>query len=126
MSLAIGENPAITLTASKLGTLKGHVANATNFKSPLWAVMFNDQGLIYEKQVHADGHYQFDNVLPGQFGLKIACEEFRDTEVPNWRWLTQQQREEVKQIKSDPWKRAHIVTVSANQSTDAGELEFVP
>jgi hypothetical protein len=127
--IAQGKTNHIELTAQSPGGVRGRVANNSAIDLPLWAVLFSKSGIQYETRVKKNGSFEFMNVLPGEYGLKVACESIRDSEIPplpDIQNVTLEASFELALIPSLPWQRATRITVEPNKITDGLLVSFQP
>lgn len=126
LSLEGGENPSLDITISELGELHGSVADYQQIGGPVWAVLFSRHGILYETQMHSDGRFAFENLLPGEYGLKVAREEIFDSEVPKIVGVSNEELQSAFAQSADPWRRAKVVTIEPTRDLDVGEVVFTP
>ncbi len=126
-----GKTKQLELSTQASGKVRGQVSHISDAKGPLWAVLFSRTGLQYETRVGTDGRFEFQNVYPGNYGLKAACESVRDSEIPALPnptddEFTIEKSYEVHEVPSRPFRRATRITVNAGQTTEGVLIRFQP
>jgi hypothetical protein len=121
-----GETKYIEVVPRAGGGLRGLVTNHSSVALPLYAILFSDVGLQYETRVKADGSFEFADVFPGTYGLKVGCDSIPDTEVPDFsdENMTFESQFEVSVQQSQPWSRAKRVIVNQGQVLKGIEVDF--
>lgn len=128
VSVAKGETKSLELTPQTAGRLRGVVTNHSSLTLPLYAIMFSKLGIQYETRVKTDGSFEFADVYPGTYGLKIGCDSILDTDVPGIsdKNMATEERLEIHRKPSQPWRRAERVVVNEGQVLNGIAVKFEP
>jgi hypothetical protein len=124
-AVAQDERKEIDIRAEAGGTVRGRVEGQTPGVA-IYAVLFCDLGLQYETHVRSDGSFEFAEVLPGEYGLKVGSDTLRDSEVPAGWWENEslEERLAIYARLSEPWRRAVRVSVREGQAADGLTVRF--
>ena len=122
ITIAKGESKTLDLGPQNSGGLRGILSNHSAVSASLHAILFSDAGIQYETRVQANGSFEFTDVYPGVYGLKVGCDSILDSEIPGVT-NTKMTNDELR-MRSDPWKRAMRVTVREGEVLDSIEIAF--
>jgi hypothetical protein len=113
VKLTAGEVKKLAVVGEEPGSVVGSVPSwPVGWDGHLWAVAFTAGGYVAEVPVGADGRFRFPALPPGEYGLKVGHDGFRDADVPASPVAP----------PGDPWARAVKVRVSAGKTTEGIEL----
>lgn len=121
-----GNIKPVDVVAKSGGGLRGRVSNPAATAHRLHAILFSDVGLQYEVPIETDGRFEFRDVFPGQYGLKVGCDMIsRDTEVPQVTFDTPlEERLKIGQQEATPWKRATKVEIEEGKIVEDVTAEY--
>ena len=86
---------------------------------------FEGRGHIQaETRISRDGEFCFKMLPPGEYGLKVGHDAYKDSEVPHP--LSPEEWKNASEKKADPWQRAKVVNVTTGRETKDVELELPP
>ena len=125
IKIAENEKKSLDIACVEGGGIRGQMKNVpAGWEGHFWAVAFSKTGVIVETRVNADGTYCFQQLPPGEYGLKVGHNAYYDSELlPLSRMaLSEEGRNRV----IDPWQRAKMATVAAGHETRDIELELPP
>jgi hypothetical protein len=126
VDLAKGETQQVDIETRRGGRVEGVVSNASSVDVPLWAVLFSSLGIQYEVAVQADGRFEFTNVFPGDYGLKVGCDSLLDSDLGDFPYGARPDEETFQLMKqpSQPWQRAVKVKVKEAQTANIRTINF--
>ena len=122
IKIAVNEKRPLDIACTAGGNIRGRVKNVpAGWEDHLWAVAFTKTGIQVETRVNRDGEFRFQQLPPGEYGLKVGHDAYRDSELgPKERAVTKEEWNR----EIDPWQRAKMATVEAGHETNLVELEF--
>jgi hypothetical protein len=127
------ERKTLDVACAEGGSLRGRVKRAPReFAGQLWVVAFTKFGYRTEARVQPDGRFHLRDLPPGEYGLKVGHDAYRDTDtdVPfpkkpgTWSPEEAEAYNKAEAAPADPWKRAKVVQVEAGKECDGEELEL--
>ena len=120
--IKVNEEKHFNISCVAGGGVSGQVENVPDeWKGNMWVVAFTKTAIQTETRIDVAGAFRFDHLPPGQYGLKVGHDAYRDSEVP--RELKDVPKEVWNKLP-DPWKRATLVTVESDQTTEGVRLEL--
>jgi hypothetical protein len=125
LKIELNENKQLDISCTAGGSISGRVKNVPpGWEGCLRVVAFNKMtGLRKEIRVGADGGFCIKLLPPGEYGLKVGHDAYKDSEVPRAKEHKDIPRE-AWDTKSDPWKRATVVNVQADREISGIELDL--
>ena len=125
IKIDLNEKKQMDIECTDGGSIRGRVKNMPQgWEGHLWAVAFTKTAIQAETRVSRDGEFCFKSLPPGDYGLKVGHDAYKDSEVPHP--LSPEEWKKVSEIKADPWQRAILVNVKAGQETKDMELALPP
>jgi hypothetical protein len=120
ITIALNEKKRLDVVCTEGGGIRGRVKNVpAGWKGHLWVVAFAKNAIQRETRADPDGAFSFSLLPPGEYGLKVGYDDYQDSEVAQGEY-----HEEVREKKSDPWRRAKVITVEASREASGVELEL--
>lgn len=131
IDVAHGEIERVEIEPRECGRVEGVVGNSRTVDIRLWAILFSDLGIQYEVPVREDGRFEFANVFPGDYGLKVGSDALLDSDLGTFAdnpfpMSDEPPAKSIQLLKqpSEPWKRAIRVQVEATRTTSVGSINF--
>jgi hypothetical protein len=113
LTIALNEQRRLDVAACAGGTVTGTVRDVPpNLAGYLRVVAFDNGIAKAEARVGKDGAFRFDNLPPGEYGLKAGFDGALDPDVPQGREIPKEAFEK----QAEPWKRAVKVAVADGQA----------
>ena len=136
IKIGVNEKRQLDIACTEGGSIRGHVKNVpTGWEGHLWAVAFTKTAIQAETRLSPAGEFCFQQLPPGEYGLKVGHDAYNDSEVPRdrpptvprksggncpeeeWKQLDQQERP----IRGGTTK---VVTVEQGRELSDVELEL--
>ena len=125
IKIDLNEKKQMDIECTDGGLIRGRVKNMPQgWAGHLWVVAFTKNAIQAETRVSRDGEFSFKMLPPGEYGLKVGHDAYKDSEVPHP--LSPEEWKKVSEKKADPWQRAKLVNVKAGQETKNVKLELPP
>lgn len=116
LDIKASEQRALEIAVVEGGTIVGRVNHIpSDWRGQLWVVAFDGTVSRAETRVAADGSFRFDNLPPGDYGLKAGHDSYADPDVPRTAKGFTSLPKEAWETPADPWKSAVKVHVAAGQ-----------
>jgi hypothetical protein len=119
------------LSVVECGSLRGKVAGEVKWPAgTLWVVAFDKSGFRAETPVEADGTFVFQQLPPGEYGVKVGHDAVQDQDAqmraPQEGASKTEWDEYIKRSEapSDPWNRAKVVKVESGKAVEGVMLEL--
>jgi hypothetical protein len=126
LEIALDESRALDIRAIAGGTVTGRVGNIPDdWQGSVWVVAFERTVHRAEVRVNKDGTFQFENLPPGEYGLKVGHDGYADPEIPRSSDYQELMKllQTVGREPARPWQQAVVVTVTTGGTTSGIELE---
>jgi hypothetical protein len=120
LELADGKPAEVKVEIAGSGAVAGVVGDVpAQYDGHLWVVAFATNGFRAETRVRVGGKFAFPALPPGEYGLKVGHNAFKDEEV-----LAEEPKAPAFKIQppADPWKRALKVTLKAGETVTVKDL----
>lgn len=117
------EDRTLDIVCTEGGTIRGRIGNVAPDVLPLlWVVAF-DQGIFKtEVRVSADGTFTIADLPPGEYGLKVGHDGYREPDLPWGRFRQRADMDKLFNTLATPWNDAKVVHVAAGKTTERVEL----
>jgi hypothetical protein len=136
IKIGVNEKRQLDIACTERGSIRGRVKNVpAGWEGHLWAVAFTKTAIQAESRVSSAGEFCFQQLPPGEYGLKVGHDAYQDSEVPQtsphsseeeWQELSKEEWQKLADKEADPWQRAKVVTVEAGRELSGVELELPP
>ena len=136
IKVGVNEKRQLDIVCTEGGSIHGRVRNVpTGWEGFLWVVAFTKTAIQAETRVSPTGEFCFQQLPPGEYGLKVGHDAYNDSEVPkiaphsseeDWHELSEAEWKKLYDKKADPWQRAEVVTVEPGRELSDVELELPP
>ena len=124
LEVGLNQNKQLDIACTAGGSISGQVKNVPPaWEGCLWVVAFTKTAIRREVRVGNDGAFCIDQLPPGEYGLKVGHDSFKDCEVPRAKDFKDIPKE-AWDTMSDPWKRAMVVKVESDHKIGGIELEL--
>jgi len=121
IAIDLNEQKKLDLASAAGGSISGSVQNVPKqWLGCLWAIAFTNTGINAEAPVDAAGHFNFKQLPPGEYGLKVGHDAYHDLEVPRGIDIPR----ELWNAPAEPWKRAIVVKVEADKDCSGVKLDL--
>ena len=122
VTVAPGQIKQLDIATIRAGRIEGRIDGISDtWKNDTWVVAFTRAGLRFETPVAADGSFAFDQLPPGEYGLKAGNDAFMDSERPP---SILADDSPVYGSPAQPWNRARIVRVGSGEVIENVRLQL--
>jgi hypothetical protein len=117
----VNERKVVDIASVAGGSVSGRVTGVgREWAGHAWVIAFNRTGVRAEARVDAAGQFRLDRLPPGEYGLKVGHESYRDAEAVEPAKVPPEMRGK----PADAWRRATVVRLKAGEETDGVTLEL--
>jgi beta-lactamase regulating signal transducer with metallopeptidase domain/uncharacterized GH25 family protein len=119
------EDRTLDIACIEGGAIHGRIRNvAPELLPQLWVVAF-DQGIFKtEVRVNADGSFTIPQLPPGEYGLKVGHDGYKEPELPWGPLRNRPDKDKLFDTLATPWKGAVVVNVQPEKSSEDVWLEL--
>jgi hypothetical protein len=116
----------VDIAVSDGGSIEGKIENLpASLAGQVWVVAFDSGVMRAEVLAAEDGHFRFEKLPPGRYGLKAGHDAYEDPHVP-----TSQPGKSLDPSwwgkPAEPWVGAAAVTIEAGQAARGVKVDFRP
>jgi len=121
LPVALDEHKKLDIACVEGGSISGEIRGVPkDWAGQLWVVAFTKTGIRTEARIGSDGRFNFTQLPPGEYGLKVGHDAYQDSEVPKGPVIPKDYGQKL----ADPWKRATVVHVEAGGVVSGVSLEL--